>query len=381
MRRHRWRPNVIREDYCRIGEPPLSDKTGQPILDSYRYQNNWIQGGQIFSYQNGLDDTQGDDIDTSGNGTYYIILPSSTAADTSETDRFLEGALIPWFCEPTVAAGAFTQLVTVTWQQTGGTAQTLYESAETIESGNPLNKAGFLLKSRRGTNQSFKYTPHASEGWTWGKIVTKGIRTAALGVWMQPYRTLTAAQAVVEDPRVAAGEVIRGQDSSIYVQDKRSLGDIMTRTGIDDGDYDAMLQNATQCVWQWGHSHGAYTETNSYQTMGSSGTEYKLLVPDLYPDTTIGVYPTAYVTRSGCSGGDPGYLKLTAEDLGGGADTWTLTFTDDGTELFTYTDASSDTLLCRVGTPTKFKVELMAPSSGYVVLHTLALWSRLWETP
>jgi hypothetical protein len=378
MPQHKNRPVVVEEDFCRIGEPPLSDKTAMPLVESYRYQNNWIQGGQLFSYQNGIDDTYGDDIGTTENGSFYIILPGSEKQDTANPKRQLEGALVPWFCEPTVAAGAFTQYVEVTWQQDGGTAQTLYQSTETIESGDPVNKSGFLLKSRRGTNQAFEYTPHVSGLWDFGTLTTKGIHTAAIGVWLAPDRWLTEAQAVVQKARMSPGEVIRGQGSGTT---KNSLGDLVSRKGLDDDDYDGIYQNATQCVWQCGHSHGWGTESNSYVTLGGSGTEYKLMVPDLYPDSTIGVYPTAYITRLNASGGDPAYLKLTAEDLGGGADTWTLTLTDDGTELFTYADASNDTLLCRVGSPTKFKVELLAPSTGYIVLHTLALWARLWETP
>jgi hypothetical protein len=378
MPNHKIRPIVVEEDFCRIGEPPLADKTAKPLLESFHYQNHWIQGGQMFTFQNGIDDTQGDDIGTSENGSYYIILPGSEKQDTSNADRELEGVLIPWFAEPTVAAGAFTQYVEVTWQQNGGTAQTLYQSAETIESGNPLNKTGFVLKSRRGTNQNFRYTPDTAGGWDFGTLTTKGIHTAALGVWLAPDRWLTESQAVVQDARMASGEVIRGQGTGTT---KNSLGDLVSRVGLDDDDYDGMLQNATQCVWQWGHPYGTYTETNSLVTMGGTGNEYKLMVPDLYPDTTIGVHPTAYITRLNASGGDPAQLKITAEDLGGGADTWTLTITDDGTELYTPADASNDTLLCRVGSPTKFKVELLAPSTGYIVLHTLALWARLWEAP
>jgi hypothetical protein len=372
------RPITVQEDYCRLGEPPLSDKTAVPLLQSYRYQQHWAQTGQLYTAQNGIDDTYGDDIGTTENGNYIVILPGTTKADTTNVNRQLAGALIPWFCEPTIAAGDFTQLVTVTWQQSGGTTQTLYESAETIESGNPLNTKGFVLQTRKGTNTSFEYDPSGFGGtWSWGRIVTKGIHTAALGVWAAPDLWPTADQLRIEDERMLPGEAIRGHTSQ--PNDKGSLGTLIDRTGPDAPAFDAMFQNATRSVWQWGHALGVYTTTNSYQTMGGTGTEYKLYVPNLYPTSTIELYPTVYITTDGASGGDPAYFRITAEDLGGGADTWTLTLTSDTAALYDYTDASNDTLLCRVGSPTKFKIELMAPSSGSILMHTLAIWAKLEE--
>lgn len=378
--RIRTKPLMLQGDYCRIGEPPLSDKIGQPISDMYKYMNCWTQNGQIFTYQTGIDDIYGDSTGTSENGSFWVILPASNKNDTDNADRHLEGVLIPWFCEPTVVGGAFTQLVTVTWQQAGGSVQTLYESSETMESGNPVDRKGFQLKSRTGTNKEFAYTPNAGGDWMLGQLVTKGIHTAALGIWSAPDRWLTDKQALVKQERVSVPDVIRGINSTT---DKESLGHFIEHTGADSTTQDGMLQNATRCVWQYGHAAGIGTETNSYQTVGTSGVEYKLYVPDLYPTSTLELYPTAYITTSGATALDKAYLKLTAEDLGGGADTWILEIQNDGSTLYDPFDAtpSDDLLLCAVGAPTKFSIELMAPSSGYIVLHTLAIWAQLWETP
>jgi hypothetical protein len=375
--KHHPKPVVLNPNYCRIGEPPLSGQTALPIANSYRYLNNWSQIGQLYSAQQGIDATYGDDVATTENGSYYVILPGSNKADTNNQIRELEGCLVPWFCEPTIGTppAGYTQLVTVTWQQSGGSVQTLYESAETIDSGNTVNQKGFILKSSR-TGGGFQYDPQNDGSWTYGILTTKGIHTATLGIWAAPNRSLSESQAVVTDANLALGEVIRG---STGTAGRGSVGDFIRRVGADLDSDDGLFQNACPCVWQWGHSHGTHTSTNSYQMVGGTGNEFQLRVPKLTPDSTIGLYPTAFITTSGASGGDPAYLKLTAEDLGGGADTWILEITTDTATLYDYTDASNDTLLCAVDSPTKFTVEIMAPSSGYIILHTLAIWARLWE--
>jgi hypothetical protein len=371
MPRHQSRPVIVNEDYCRIGQPPLADKTALPLNRSYRYLNNFHQSGNLFTYSTGIDDTYGDDIGSTENGSFIVIFGGWNKADSG--NRSLEGRLIPWFYEPT----ASVQDVLVTWQQRAGSLQTLYTSQNSMQSGDKVSRRGFLLKSKWTTSgaELFEYTPAAAGLWDYGTLVTKGIHTASLGIWAAPDVWLSSAQAIVDNERLMTGEVIRGINST---SGKESIGDLLERVGKDSVAADALLHNATRCVWQWGHPAGVYTDVNSYQQMGDTGVFYKLYVPDLYHTSTIALYPTVYLTTSGASGGDPAYFRLTAEDLGGGADTWTLTLTSDTSDLYDYTDASSDTLLCRAGSPTEFKIELMAPSSGYIVMHTLAIWARLW---
>lgn len=374
MPKHYTKPVIVEEDYCRIAQPALSNKTGVPLVRSYRYLNNWIQTGQLFSFSNGIDSTYGDDVGSTENGLFHIILPTSYKAES--TNRLLEGRLIPWFYEPTSGV----QDVEVLWQQSGGTSQTLYNSENKKVEGTPVDRRGWLLKTKwtsSGTEE-FGYDPSSGGGnWTYGILTTKGIHTAALGVWSAPDNWLSNKQAVVLYERMAKGEIIRGYTTE---DGRESVGELMSRVGANLDTEDGLLQNATRCVWQWGFPTGVYTTSNSYQQVGASGVEYKLYVPDLWSSSTIEVYPTAILQVDGSSGGDPAYFRLTAEDLGGGADTWTLTLTSDGKSLYDYTDASNDKLLVRAGSTTSFKIELMAPSSGHIIMWTLAIWAKLWES-
>jgi hypothetical protein len=230
-------PQILRRKTGYIGEPPLANEIGLALAKDFHYLNCWAQNYQLFSFwQPALDPNHGDQCVATTqiaycDGNYYVILCSPPKIDTSNPQRSLQGALLPWASMgfKTVGGGLdWEEWPTITWQQTGEAAETLYDNKASS-----LEVSADLAKDKRlpwknpimlGGAGQFLWTPDAAGGFTWGVLTTHQIRTAALGIWPGPDWDLTAAQARFNTAKFAQGHGIRGYTTTAA---KNSLGNIV----------------------------------------------------------------------------------------------------------------------------------------------------------
>lgn len=338
-------------------------------MSSYRYGVNWLQNQQLFAYS-AANTSTGDTESVDGN--FYIILHSPPKEDTANPTRQLQGVLMPWNYAPDIAGGSITQPVEVIWQQAGGTAETLIQRTDDLTKNDRLRWAdGFQLGTKTGEN--FSYTPDSYGDWTYGTLTTKNIKTASLGVWTGPDWSLTDAQANYLYKSIAPGQPITGyEDLSTF----GNVGGLIQHVGGESAGWweeDSLERAMMRCVLQLGHPVGIWTDTASYTNIGPSGTTYLISVPEYYPyaSNEIDIYPTVIVTPTGASSGDKAYVKISSSTA---SDTWELGVETNSLGMYDYTDASNDKLTVDVSAEEEITIELKAPSSGELLLHTVALW-------
>ena len=391
MGQHIKHPIRALSRYGYIGEPPLSDKLAMPLARLFQYLNNWAMNYQIFSFSN----CSYDEVEEQGDGWYtwteitqekedgvfFVIVHSPPAA--SAEDRLLQGVLVPWHYRPHIdsVSGDYDSRPLIEWGKSPSFSS-LWESHATYgwdrfsQADSQLPTGGEILLG--GTD--FKYTPVASGGWDVYRLITRNIRTAALGIWPAPFYTLDDDQAQILLTRVAKGEVIRGYTGST---DKESLGDLIHLVGDGTMDDDVLSNMSMRCLFQWGHPIGVWSSDSSYVDLGVLSTEsghatYKVQPPQwspTYHSSTCKAYPALVVSTSGAAVGNEAHVRLTAV---GTSDTWDLAIDSDLSQnLFDYTDASNDTLSINT-TGDEFYVEVKAPSSGEITLHTVSLWCHPW---
>ena len=267
MPKHITRPRLGEQQHGYIGKNPSITYVGNPVMEAHQYLNNYSQNGQIFSYSGPPDDTMND---TPGagpgesdyvEGTFYVILGCADKNDTSNPNRNLGGALLPWKFDADWDGSAWDGEVSIKWLPPGGSSQTIVgpiyaESSDLANVGyktarQPERPIPFkLYKPHDGTNENFSYNP-AANYYNVGVLTTKGIQTAALGIWTMPDPSLTEAQhywfSDTAHSYLAAGRCIRGYTGT----GEPSLGDLIHYVG-DSPKSDSLLWNTQRCLFQWG---------------------------------------------------------------------------------------------------------------------------------
>lgn len=367
---HQRKPIFLDEEYAYIGRPPSSARVGYPSYRLYQYIKNWLSQQQIFIYTATKGSTDTDDTDT--DGTFYVIMHNAPKNDASNPTRQLGGKLIPWKCEPDYAGGSVTKPVRIKWYPT------LAASAETLVSCNTVVPVGTIPGPDTGWELSttedadFDYTPDGSGNWVAGKLTTENIKTSTLGIWTMPDWSLTDVQSDIFVDYYAPGNYLKGAVTGGHIGEL--IHDLYLE-GSGGWDDDTVERQATRCLFQWGHPIGVWSDQNSYYDLGPSGTTYRISIPDYYSfyGSEIEIYPTVVCSATNASGGDPAYVKLHST---GGNDNWELEITSDAVALYDYTDASNDTLSAQTGVDETFSIDIMAPSGGEILLHTVALWAH-----
>jgi hypothetical protein len=379
-------PQILRRETGYIGEPPLANEIGLALAKDFHYLNCWAQNYQLFSFwQPALDPNHGDQCVATTqiaycDGNYYVILCSPPKIDTSNPQRSLQGALLPWASMgfKTVGGGLdWEEWPTITWQQTGEAAETLYDNKASS-----LEVSADLAKDKRlpwknpimlGGAGQFLWTPDAAGGFTWGVLTTHQIRTAALGIWPGPDWDLTAAQARFNTAKFAQGHGIRGYTTTAA---KNSLGNIVHTQGTAKVDDDDLYQNARRtCLMQWGHPQGIWTDNSAaYVNIRNANTTYKTPARgwrnQSYSSTFFVADVAAIVTVSGAAAGNPAYLRIISVT---GADSVAIAKITNTTSLIT-----GEIDLATAGG--EIMIELKAPvgwaGPGEITLHTLSLWDK-----
>lgn len=369
-------PRIIDKSVGYIGESPSATYCGEPLLNSFQYLNNYAQNGQIFTYSGPPDDALNDA--PGQDGTFYVILQGSDKADTANAARQLGGALLPWRYDAEQLTTDWSGEVSISWEHDAAAADVHYRQNVSTLSGsdnyfNDLTEWNSPIPLK-GPN--FKYTPAAD--YSVGELVTSGIQTAALGIWTMPDEKLEADQAVFYSDEahafIAADRAIRGYTGT----GEPSLGTLIHLVG-DTARNDDLLWNTQRCLFQWGHPLGVYTASSSYVEM-CTDARYALRPQNYreqaYPSEYVTLHPNIVATSVGADVGNKAYVRLRIFDSTPALiDTWTVEFYDNAPTLYKYSDGSGADGISTIPHEASFlKVEMQAPTSGELILHTIAIW-------
>ena len=370
-------PIVVDQSACYIGKPPSAPYFGEPIMSSFQYLNNWSQNGQLFTYSGPPDDQMNDA--PGQDGTFYIILQGADKADDSASNdhRQLGGALLPWKYDAEQLTSQWTSEVSISWEHDGAAADLHYEQsvANSGQSSNYFNDLTSWNDPIKLYGNDFVYTPAAD--YSMGKLVTTGIQTAALGVLTMPDPVMSPAQSVFfadngNHAYIAPDRAIRGYTGT----GDPSLGTMIHLVG-DTSRNDDLVWNTQRCLFQWGHPRGVWSDTDSYTELATDA-RYKL-IPQNYREqstsTQVTLHPLIVATSTGADAGNQAFVKLTIyDDVPAVVDTWEISFYDNATTLYKYSSGSGSDGINIDCAPCTMKVEIQSPTSGEVLLHTIALW-------
>lgn len=220
---------------------------------------------------------------------------------------------------------------------------------------------------------SFTYEPDSSGEWTVGKLRTKRIRPAAIGIWQCPDHELTSAQRIISPSDCGAGESIRGRGGS----DEKSIGTLVHRMGrfggLDDDDVERVTR---RCLLGWGHPLGVgweNTEGSYVNIRAGEDSTFKVRPRNMLNHSGSNAsfaYPLATVYTEGASVGVPAYIRFTAAN-NGSPSTVTIPITSDTGGLVGGTAIGG--LMLSSGAD-EITVEIQAPGSGTIRVKSISIW-------
>lgn len=377
--------------YGYIAHPPLSSGVADPLINNFIHMNQWTQNYQLFSFsQSALDINDGHGTgdscgaDNARDGYYYIILHAPPKADTVNTDRYLQGALLPWAIYSEDIPATAVDNPYITWQQDGGVEEYLTGSGLsgliTSDTADPNRKIswGDIIQLGGNATYEFKWTPDAGGGFVMGRLKTHQIRTAALGVWPGPDLTLTDAEAQFSLAYNSGGHAIRGYttDANLY-----SLGNLV-HLGASGNAVTATesLDGATaRCLCAFGHPQGVWTDSDSLTNIMHDGATLKItrqLLATDYDAATYSATCCAIATVVGSSVGDEAIIKFSstgaADSCQYDIDTDTTGWGGSGADLFATATMDINT----AGDEITIEIAAPADASGEIILHSISIWDR-----
>jgi hypothetical protein len=225
---------------------------------------------------------------------------------------------------------------------------------------------------------NFFYVPPSDGGFCAGKLTTRNIQTAALGIWSMPDEDLTLDQKALSEVDVLPKTSIFGYGPSV---NRKDIGQVYDLIGFDDNDYEDSIEAMTRrCIFQWGHPVGIYVNTGTVYLFGQLEIviAHRNLKGSSYPTVTDKNILTAMVvTTTNCSGGAPVTITVTStHPVVPRTRTWTIT-SNLTAQLLTDADNTVGTpISSRPNTTFADYIFVTAATSGgsEVLIHTFSLW-------
>ena len=368
-------PQPARRKHGYIGDPPLANRTGMPLQQSWAYMSQFNQRGQLFTYSGPPDGDINPDTDTTG--TYYIPLRGPRKRDTTDITRNLNGVIVPWATDPNWDGG-YANDVSVEWAVSGGGYSDIWKrNFRTSETAPDYNDRVEKLKGIQlpgGAYQpDFTWTPAIDGDWVTYQLKTTGIQVAALGIWDAPDQTVADDQLWLRRKDFAPGQIIRGfnADADTY----RSLGHAVRAIGDDNLTDDSLANMTGRCLLNTGHPVGIWSDSGAGLNIGGTDCSYKVW-PQRIEGLSSGqvkAFPCVVVTTTGATAINPATVVLKST---GAADDWTLSITSDAGAGKTFTHDAGDQAYLDIDYDYDFiEVWIRSPSAGEIVLHSFALWS------
>ena len=220
---------------------------------------------------------------------------------------------------------------------------------------------------------TFQYLPDTDGEWSLGQLRTNRMRVAALGIWQCPDRILTDNQAIIRPGNVSAGRAIRGYLGS----DDPSMGTLIHRLGRG---WDATFDNddveraTRRCILGFGHPLGIGTTSASPVNI-RAGKDSSFLVEarnlrNKSGTSAVRCYPAVSAYTEGASGGNPGYVRIYA-DNGGSTSDWTATITDDANGGLQTNIGDEFYVASGID---KIEMTIEAPTGGAIWLKSATIW-------
>jgi hypothetical protein len=238
-------------------------------------------------------------------------------------------------------------------------------------------KSKRIVLGNGATSDNFFYVPPSDGGFCVGKLTTKNIQTATLGIWSTPDTDLTLEQKVISERELLPKTSILGYGPSTEPQD---IGSIYNLIGFTGNDYEDGVEQMTRlCLFQWGHPVGYYATGSLSQTSFIGGMPIKISPRNLTGGTgtdTVNVDMAFVITTNGAAGGSSIQITFSSGASSPASDR-VFTFTSDVTTTLLTTadeDTASALPVYAIGDDVSVIIDFNGAGTQEVTIHTVSLW-------
>jgi hypothetical protein len=238
-------------------------------------------------------------------------------------------------------------------------------------------KSKRIVLGNGAASDNFFYVPPSDGGFCVGKLTTKNIQTATLGIWSTPDTDLTLEQKVISERELLPKTSILGYGPSTEPQD---IGSIYNLIGFTGNDYEDGVEQMTRlCLFQWGHPVGYYATGSLSQTSFIGGMPIKISPRNLIGGTgtdTVNVDMAFVITTNGAAGGSSIQITFSSGASTPASDR-VFTFTSDVTTTLLTTadeDTASALPVYAIGDDVSVIIDFNGAGTQEVTIHTVSLW-------